>query len=132
MNTKTCLQALLIFFFIHLPQSVFAEVMDKEPTLFAIWAFALTGSLLCFLSVQYKWWTSIIIFPIAVARPLRCVIETLDPHVGPAIFNEAGWSYVLQCYAAAFLVLFSLVAGVIIGRKKNLRIKTKLESDAGN
>jgi ABC-type dipeptide/oligopeptide/nickel transport system permease component len=122
------LQTLLIFLLINAPQQAFAEVMDKEPTLIAIWVSALIGSLVCFWSGQYKWWIPIIIFPIAIARPLGCVIATLDPHVGPAIFNEAGWSYVLQAYAATFLVLFSLIAGVIMGRKKISRIKPKPES----
>ena len=128
MNIKIYLQALLIFFFIHLPQPVFAEVMDKEPTLFVIWGYTLIGSLVCFWSGQYKWWIPIIIFPIAIGLPLGSVIETLDPHVGPAIFNEAGWSYVLQAYAATFLVVFALIGGVKMGRKKNLRIKPKPES----
>ena len=128
MNIKIYLQILLIFSLINIPQQAFAEVVDKEPTLFAIWVSALIGSLVCFLSGQYKWWIPIIIFPIAIARPLGCVIATLDPHVGPAIFNEAGWPYVIQAYAATFLVLLSIITGIIMGRRKILKIKAKLES----
>ena len=118
MNIKIYSQALLILLFIHTPQTAFAEVMDKEPSLFAIWGYALIGSLVCFMSGQYKWWLPIVIFPISIFFPLGIVIETLDPHVGSAILNEVGRSYGLQAYAATFLVLLSLITGIIMGRKK--------------
>ena len=128
MNIKICLQVLLIFSLFNIPQQAFAEVMDKEPTLFAIWGYALICSLMCFLAGQYKWWLPIIISPIAIFFPLATIIETLDPHVGPAILNEAGWSYVLQAYAATFLVLLSIITRIIMGRNNISRIKPKLES----
>ena len=128
MKAKICIQALLIFLLINIPQQAFAEVMDKEPSLFAIWGYALICSLMCFLIGQYKWWLPIIILPIALFLPFGMVIETLDPHVRHAIINKAGWSYVLQVYVATFLVLLSLITGVMMGRRKISTIKSKSES----
>ena len=94
------------------------EVMDKEPSLLGIWALFLlvgaTGFLLCHL---HRAWL-ILALPVALLLSLSHLTELHDPHIGPAILNEAGRSYFIQSYVAMSIALLLPVAGALIPRLK--------------
>ena len=90
------------------------EVMDKEPTLVAIWISSIVlgigGLILC----KYKWWMATIVIAIAVVLALDLLLELHDPFVGPAIIREAGSTYVLQSYIASTISIFLPLLGLIL------------------
>jgi hypothetical protein len=73
-----------------LPAIVWAEAMDKEPTLGQVWVIGSATAVLGFFG-----WRCHLAFGVAaslIAAVLAWVLhaELNDPHVGPAILEEAG------------------------------------------
>ena len=77
-----------------------AEVADKEPSLAALWAWALAFSLIAFLLEKVRPRLGLLIVPIAALLAWAGHSELSDPHVGPAILQELGPSYVNASYAS--------------------------------
>ena len=90
------------------------EVMDKEPSLFAIWISSLLLGIGGLLLSRYKWWLATLVIPIALALALGQILELRDPFVGPHIVREAGYSYVLHSYLAAALSIFLPSLGLMM------------------
>ena len=92
------------------PFGAYAEVMDKEPPIFLMWAIALICSVAGFLFAKRRSW-----FVVATLLPLffyvGVIFEIHDPQVGPAIFAEAGTIYIASAYAALIVLLVAHMAG---------------------
>ena len=89
-----------------------AEVMDKEPTLLSLWSSALLLGVVGF----FAWRRHVTLGAIAGLAAAVLVwsfhLELTDPHVGPAILQEAGRGYVLQAYAAILVCAALHLAGI--------------------
>src|SRR5947207_3513536 len=90
------LSAIVVF-----PQVAVAEVMDKEPTLVATWAWALIGGALGLAGWRFRWWAGVVSALLPAAYFAGLHFELTDPYVGPDIVKEAGRGYVLWSYCAA-------------------------------
>jgi hypothetical protein len=94
------------------PDVAVAEVMDKEPTLIATWAWALVGGALGFVGWRFRWWAGAALALLPTVHFAGLHFELTDPYVGPDIVQEAGRGYVLWSYGAAVVFIVLQVAGV--------------------
>jgi|SRR6267378_2740320 len=89
------------------------EVMDKEPSLRAIWGAALLLGVVGYVATRFRRW---LVFPalalVAVAAWTE-LGELVDQQVGPAIMREAGMWYVAQAGAAIALAVILCVLGLL-------------------
>src|SRR5579872_4097831 len=96
-----------------LPGRCFAEVMDKEPSLAAIWTTSLALAILGYGLSRYRFWAGAVGLVVACLIVWAHIEELLDPYVGPAIRQEAGRSYFVQSYIASTLALIVPILGLI-------------------
>jgi hypothetical protein len=106
---------------------ILAEVMDKEPTLAWIWTTFLVLALLGSALSLVNRWLALLVLPITCFFAWATLDELQDPFLGPAILDEAGRGYVVQCnlaiagaLAAPSIVLLAkcrrwTVTGLLIG-----------------
>ena len=90
---------------------LFAEVMDKEPTLYAIWLWAFIGAVAGYVFCRFRAWLLIGVLPASALLPLGTCTEIWSFDVGPSIVQEAGYSYVVQTYSALAISLLGPLAG---------------------
>ena len=86
--------------------------MDKEPSLRVIWGGAVALGLSGYAAVRFRRWLvlpSLALIAIAIWIQLG---DLLDPHIGPAILQQAGLWYVGQACAAAALAVILCVLGL--------------------
>jgi hypothetical protein len=93
---------------------VLFEVMDKEPSLVAIWIISLLLGIGGLLLSRYKWWMATTVIAIALVFALAQILELRDPFVGPAIVREAGYSYIVQSYLAVAISIVLPSLGLIM------------------
>jgi hypothetical protein len=91
-----------------------AEVMDKEPTVAAVWAWSISGALLSFAFTRARWWLLLLALPLTTFKLVGPLLECHDQFIGPAIRSEAGIGYVVQVHAAFLLVLVGNAAGTFL------------------
>ncbi len=89
------------------------EVMDKEPSLRAIWGAAILLGLVGYLATRFRRWLVLPALALVAIAAWTQLGELLDPQVGPAIMNEAGQWYVAQAGAAIALALILCVLGLV-------------------
>jgi len=90
---------------------LYAEVMDKEPTVAANWMTALAGGGAAVIAWRWRWWLGAAVSAFALALVYTMYLEITDPSVGPAIRQEAGQSYITQYYwSAAVAVALHMIA----------------------
>jgi len=88
------------------------EVMDKEPSLRAIWAGAAVLGLVGYAAVRFRRWLVLPALALIALAVWTQLGDLLDPQVGPAIMQEAGRWYVGQAGAAAALAVLLCVLGL--------------------
>ena len=97
------------------PLPAFAEVMDKEPSLAAIWLSAVLCGALGFALGRFRVYLAPAALLVAVATPLGSALSELqDALVRLAIWHEAGAGYALQVYAAGAVMVALCAAGVLL------------------
>jgi|SRR6266850_6076634 len=89
------------------------EVMDREPSLRAIWGAAILLGLVGYLATRFRRWLVLPALALVAIAAWTQLGELLDPQVGPAIMNEAGQWYVAQAGAAIALALILCVLGLV-------------------
>ena len=99
------------------PATIFAEVIDKEPSADFFWKIGLAAAIVCFVGTRIKPWLGVTCFvPIALWFG-SLFLELHSPDVGPHLRIEQGTAYFLQAYAAFGLPLCGLLAGYVWHRK---------------
>lgn len=110
---KTLILLIATFYLPH----AYAEVIDKVPTLPFIWGIAITSGVVCLMATYFRRWLLILI-----ALPgvwfFNLFLEIYSPDVGPALLIEAGRSYIVQVYLAAFAVIALGALGWILNSRK--------------
>jgi hypothetical protein len=85
-------------------------MIDKEPTLRAIWGAAVLLGLLGFAATRLRRW---LVIPALAAIGILAWVQLgalLDPARAPSILHEAGRGYLIQsCAAVALAVILTLV-----------------------
>jgi hypothetical protein len=76
------------------------------------WTWALVGGGLGLLGWHFRWWAGIALALLPAAYFVALHQEIADPHVGPAIVQEAGYRYVLWSYGAVAIFLAIHLAGL--------------------
>lgn len=101
-----------------LPAIAHAEVMDKEFSLGVVVAWALLGSVGCFASARYR--PRLLLLPLILTGGFFAgqLSEVLDPHVGPAIWNEGGLIYVIASWAGPVGLVLAVSLG-LFGRRRS-------------
>jgi len=88
------------------------EMMGKEPSFRVVWGGAAALGLIGHVAVRFRRWLvlpSLALIAITVWIQLG---DVLDPHIGPAIMQQAGLLYVGQACAAAALAVILCVLGL--------------------
>ena len=93
------------------PSAVWAEVMDKEPTLAGFWSVAILLGLLGFFAWRQHVGLGVLAMAVAAFFVWSFYWELTDAHVGPAILQEAGAGYVVQAYGAMLVCAALHLAG---------------------
>jgi len=93
------------------------EVMDKEPTLGAIWGAASLLGLVGFAAARLRRWLVIPALALIAIMAWSQLGELADPTVGPAIIQEAGRGYLVQSCAAVALAVILSVLGLVPKRR---------------
>jgi hypothetical protein len=89
------------------------EVMDKQPTLLAIWGAALLLGLLGFAAVRFRRWLVLPALALIAFLAWTQLGDLADPFVGPAIIQELGRGYLIQSCAAVALAVILSVVGLV-------------------
>ncbi len=108
------------------PCLAYAEVMDKEPTLAALWTRALVLGLAGFFAWRHHWALGIGVSLLAGALIGSFYWELTDPYVGPAIRQEAGGGYVTQAYASMFICVALHAAGLVVLTRRRRAVRPAL------
>src|SRR3989442_14680802 len=90
---------------------VVLEMMDKEPSLRAIWAGAAVLGLVGYATVRFRRWLVLPALALIAAAAWTQLGDLLDPQVGPAIMQQAGRWYVGQAGAAVAFAGILCVVG---------------------
>jgi hypothetical protein len=99
-------------------QIIFAEVLDKEPSLSWVWlvygTFALVGFWFC---RKNPWWL-VLFLPGSVFMSFWATEDLWDPWVGPAIWLESISLYLQWHLAMAFAIAAPIVGSVQAARSR--------------
>jgi hypothetical protein len=87
------------------PLFAYAEVMDKEHSLFTILVWCAFGAVAAALAARYRPWLLLLVLPSVGFFFAGQLVEVLDPFVGPAMATEAGVLYIVVSWVAPVLVL---------------------------
>jgi hypothetical protein len=88
------------------------EVMDKEPTLLAVWGAALLLGLVGYAATRFRRWLLLPALVLIGFLAWAQLGELADPFVGPTIIQEAGRGYLIQSCAAVALAVILAVLGL--------------------
>ena len=108
---------ILLLTTLYLP-CVYAEVIDKVPTLPFIWGVAMASGIVCLVATYFRRWLLILIVLPGVWF-FNLFLEIYSPDVGPALLIEAGPNYLVHAYLAAFAVIALGVLGWILKTRKH-------------
>lgn len=115
---KTSLQAIMLSAMVLTATPAFAEVMDKEPSSFMIWAVTITCSALGVVAARFKPSLAIVTGLAGALYLGGIVAEIQEKSIGKAIIEEVGRGYAAQLYAAIGVVVLSHGVGFLL-RKGN-------------
>ena len=93
---------------------VFAEVMDKEPTITQNWIYAALGGLIAVAAWRWRWWIGLPYSVVWFWGIWTLRQELTDPSVGPAILREAGQQYFTHFYLSTMLALVLQCAAIYV------------------
>lgn len=89
------------------------EVMDKEPSLRAIWGAAVLLGVVGYVATRFRRWLVLPALALVGLAAWTELGELLDPQAGPAIMQGAGMWYVAQAGAAIALAVLLCVLGLL-------------------
>ncbi len=98
--------------------AIIFEVMDKEPSLFDIWARAFIIGVGGFLLCRFRPLFLAAVIPIALLFSVGQIVELHEPYIGESILAEAGRSYFIQSYIASAIQIILPFLGLISRRNK--------------
>ncbi|MGE0755160.1 MAG: hypothetical protein AB7L92_08390 [Alphaproteobacteria bacterium] len=90
--------------------------MDKMPSLSVLWLWCLCASIIGGIATWWKKWMAFITLPLPLYYYYGVIQELHDPHVGQAVFKEAGYIYFTGTYLAVAIVVVAHL--VMLLRKK--------------
>jgi len=96
-----------------LPVAAHAEVMDKEFSAAAVWAWAIAPSVITFLAARYRPWLLLLVLPAPVLFYIAQLLEVADRYVGPAIAREAGTPYLVASWGGPLALVMGLLLGLV-------------------
>ena len=88
-------------------------LMDKEPSLRAIWGAAVLLGVMGYVATRFRRWLVLPALALVGLAAWTQLGELLDPQVGPAIMQAAGMWYVAQAGAAVALAVILCVLGLL-------------------
>jgi hypothetical protein len=112
MNRGAVRLALVTLAVLVLPSRLYAEVMDKEPTVTSLWVRALVVGVLGLLAWRRHLALGALTTLVAAVLVWGFHWELTDPYVGASIRQEAGQGYITQAYAGMLVCALLHLAGV--------------------
>jgi len=103
-----------LFAMLLVPSLASAEVMDKEFGLLAVLGWALLGGVATFCAARWLPWALAIALPPIALFFASQFSELLDPHIGPAMLQEAGQNYVVISWLSSLVVIAALTYGLLV------------------
>jgi hypothetical protein len=100
-----------------LPTAGHAEVMDKEPAVSLVWAWALFGGVVGASAWAVRWWLGLPLTAVLAVLLGGIWSEIADPVVGPAIRAEVGAGYIWNAAAATITAACMHVLGALVGHR---------------
>jgi hypothetical protein len=100
------------------PEMAHAEVMDKEPSLLAVWGWAVISAALLFAVVRFRPWLLFGVAPLPALFFYGLLSEVIDPFVGPAMLREAGNVYIVSSWVVPVLPIAGVFAGWWLRRRR--------------
>ena len=94
-----------------LPVTAHAEVMDKESSAAAVWAWATAPCVIAYLAARYRPWLLLLVLPAPVLFYIAHLLEVTDRYVGPAIAREAGTLYLVASWGGPDVPPLSVAVG---------------------
>src|SRR5258708_38902637 len=93
------------------------NLLDKEPSLRAIWGAAVLLGIVGYVATRFRRWLVLPALALVGLAAWRELGALLDPQVGPSIIREAGMWYVAQAGAAVALAVILCVLGLLPKRQ---------------
>jgi len=97
--------------------TAFAEVSDKEPSLFFVWAVGAVSAVICFLGTYFRKWLAPILAILPILWFGSFFLEIHSDDICPFLYAEQGLSYYVQSY----LSLGIFIIGIVLGLFMNMR-----------
>jgi hypothetical protein len=113
--------ALVALVILVVPTTAQGEVMDKEPTVSLIWAWAIFAGVLGALVWSIRWWLGVAVSAAVGLMFFSHWLEVSDAHVGPALRQEGGPAYLWNSAAATVAAAGLHAIGAIIGYRRRMR-----------
>lgn len=111
------LRALFLLFTLT-PAIGFAEVSDKMATISELWLQGLIVGAILFALVRWSHWYSVLAAVVVIFFFIASQKTFTDPYIGPAIMQEQGNRYKVASYGSVCLMLFGILSGLFINRRR--------------
>ena len=109
-------------FVVGIAEPASAEVSDKIVSVPTMCTWILATSIAGFLVWRWGGLVAFLVTPFLFFPGLAFLSEVYDPHVGPAIWQEQGFAYVLTAHGAPVFVTLS----AFLGRRSRARAKSSI------
>ena len=100
---------------------VAAEVMDKEPTSVELWSLSATVATILFVLSLTTRSVAWVMIALGLWLAWEWTGEVRDPYVGPAILQEAGWTYVAHAYVTGAVMVAAPLTGNLFRIRRQRR-----------
>ena len=118
-----------VYIFLLIPGVVQAEVMDKEPSLFSVWLWAVVCATGLFFIARFRPSFLLVAVPLLSFFFYVQLSEVTDPSVGPGMLREAGYIYIVSSWAAPILAVIGAILGWWL-RKQRVHAQQGIHPDA--
>ncbi len=108
--------ALAVASVLLLPTVAAAEVSDKIPSIGFLWLESLAFAGLAVVLARLRWWLPAVLLPVTLVFVAGSLDQMSDPYLGPAIWAEQGWPYVISLYGSSALFVLAQGAALWFGR----------------
>jgi hypothetical protein len=105
---------LLLFF----PTAAFAEVSDKEPSLFFVWTIGTVAAIICFSGAYFRKWLALILAAPPLLWFAGFFMEIHSEDISPYLYIEQGLTYYVQSYLSLTLFIFGIVLGLLMNKRR--------------
>jgi hypothetical protein len=109
----------VIAVFVLAPITTYAEVSDKEPSIFCVWVVGVIASAACFLGSYCRRWLAPVLAIVPAIWFASLIVEIHSSDVGPAMYREQGFAYYVHTYLAFAFAMSGSVLGWLVNNHRS-------------